>query len=112
MAGTVLVLAATTATLTPAPATPPVQPELMVAGVAQDPCQPLRVLPVPVQLAGHFEPDSSILRTAGGVYAAPGRPARLTRPESPSLPPPPPPPHASPPPRLLPPPPPPHRPLP
>ncbi len=82
IAGTVLVLTATTATVTPAPATPPVQPELMVAGVAQDPCQPLRVLPVPVQLAGHFEPDSSILRTVGGVYAAPGRPTRLTRPES------------------------------
>ena len=61
---------------------PPGQPWLTFAGIAQDPCQPQRALPVPVQLNGQFEPDSSILRTAGGVYAAPGRGAPLTRAES------------------------------
>ena len=75
----VLVLAASGAI---AATRPPGQPRLTVAGVAQDPCQPQRALPVPAQLNGHFEPDSSILRTAGGVYAAPGRAAPLTRAES------------------------------
>jgi glucoamylase len=55
-----------------------VQPRLLVAGVAQDPCQPLRGLPVPAQLGGQYEADSSIVRTAGEVYAAPGRLVRLT----------------------------------
>ena len=86
MAGAVLVLAAATAAVsvavTSAPARRPAQPQLTVAGVAQDPCQPQRELPVPAQLTGQFEPDSSIVRTAGGVYAAPGRPAPLTRAES------------------------------
>jgi glucoamylase len=63
-------------------ARPPAQPQLTVAGVAQDPCQPQRELPVPAQLTGQFDPDSSILRTAGGVYAAPGRRVLLTRAES------------------------------
>jgi len=40
------------------------QPSLTVAGVAEDPCQQQRALPVPVGLGGQFEPDSSILRTA------------------------------------------------
>ena len=61
---------------------PPGQPRLTVAGIAQDPCQPQWALPVPTYLSGQFEPDSSILRTAGGVYAAPGRAAPLTRAES------------------------------
>ena len=61
---------------------PPGQPRLTVAGIAQDPCQPQRALPVPTQLSGQFEPDSSILRTAGGIYAAPGHAAPLTRAES------------------------------
>ena len=61
---------------------PPGQPRLTVAGIAQDPCQPQRALLVPAQLSGQFEPDSSILRTARGVYAAPGRPALLTRAEA------------------------------
>jgi hypothetical protein len=54
------------------------QPRLTVAAVAQDPCQPLRALPVPAQLSGRFDADSSIVRTAGEVYAAPGRLVPLT----------------------------------
>ena len=77
--GAALVLAAAVAV---AATRPPGQPRLTVAGIAQDPCQPQRALPVPVWLSGQFEPDSSILRTAGGVYAAPGQAARLTRAES------------------------------
>jgi glucoamylase len=86
VAAAALVLAAAAAAVSAAvasePARQPVQPRLTVAGVAQDPCQPRRPLPVPADLAGQFEPDSSILRTAGGVYAAPGRPAQLTPIES------------------------------
>jgi hypothetical protein len=85
-AGLVLVLAAAAAggcaAATSAPATRPVRPQLMIAGIAEDPCRPQRVLPVAARLGGQFEPDSSILRIAGGVYAAPGRPAPLTRAES------------------------------
>lgn len=55
-----------------------VQPRLRVAAVAQDPCQPLRALPVPAQLSGQFDTDSSIVRSAGEVYAAPGRLVPLT----------------------------------
>ena len=77
--GAALVLAAAGAV---AATRPPGQPRLTVAGVAQDPCQQQRALPVPAQLSGQFEPDSSILRTAGGLYAAPGRAAPLTRAES------------------------------
>jgi GH15 family glucan-1,4-alpha-glucosidase len=83
VAGVVLALAASAAVAGPAVSPAPGgQPRLTVAGVAQDPCQPSRELPVPARLAGHFEPDSSIVRTAAGVYAAPGRPAPLTRAET------------------------------
>jgi glucoamylase len=58
------------------------QPQLLVAGVAQDPCQPLRGLPVPARLNGRFEADSSIVRSGGEVYAAPGRLVPLTRSEA------------------------------
>jgi glucoamylase len=58
------------------------QPGLMVAGVAQDPCRPLRALPVSPRLTGRFEPYSSILRTAGGLYLARRRPAPLTTAET------------------------------
>jgi glucoamylase len=57
------------------------QPQLTVAGIAQDPCRPQRVVPVPAQLRGQFEPDSSVLRTAAGIYVAAGQPAALTRAE-------------------------------
>jgi len=54
----------------------PGQPRLTVAGVAEDPCQPQRALPVPPGRSGRFEPDSSILRTAGeDTFVAPGLPA-------------------------------------
>jgi glucoamylase len=71
-AGIVLVVAITVVgvAVTAEPARQLAQPWLMAAGIAQDPCQPQRAWPAPVQLSGQFEPDSSILRTAGGVYAA------------------------------------------
>ena len=78
-ADTALVLAVAVAAVTVAPAVQPAQPQLTVAGIAQDPCQQQRALPVPVPLTGWFEPDSSILHTAAGVYAAPGQPVPLTR---------------------------------
>ena len=71
VAGAALALAVGLSTVTAA--RPPGQPHLTVAGVAQDPCQPQRALPVPAGVSGQFEPDSSILRTARGIYAAPGR---------------------------------------
>jgi glucoamylase len=70
--GVALAMAAVTITATTAATRPRGQPKLTAAGAAQEPCQPQRVLPVPVQLSGQFEPDSSILRVAGGVYAGPG----------------------------------------
>jgi hypothetical protein len=76
--GIVLVLAAATAGVSSRPAGARPQPRLVVAGIAQDPCQPQRALPIPAGLNGQFEPDSSILRTAGGFYVAPGRTAPLT----------------------------------
>ena len=82
VAGAALVLAAAAAAVTSLPARHPAQPRLAVAGVAQDPCQPQRELPVPAELTGQFEPDSSTLRTAGGIYTAPGRPVPLTSAES------------------------------
>ena len=54
----------------------PGQPRLTVAGVAEDPCQQQRALPVPAGLSGQFEPDSSILRTAAEAYVAPGLSSR------------------------------------
>ena len=76
VAGAALVLAFGVAAATRAMAGPPGQPRLTVAGVAEDPCQQQRALPVPAWLSGQFEPDSSILRTARGIYVAPGRSAR------------------------------------
>ncbi len=82
MAGAALMLAVSAAAVTVAVAMEPGQPRLTVAGVAQDPCQQQRALPVPARLSGHFEPGSSILLTAGRTYAAPQRPAPLTRTQS------------------------------
>jgi hypothetical protein len=76
--GGVLVLALSVTAATLAMSRPPGQPRLTVAGVAQDPCQQQRALPVPAGLSGRFEPDSSILRTARGSYVAPGRSAPST----------------------------------
>jgi len=50
----------------------PGQPRLTVAGVAEDPCQQQRALPVRAGQRGQFEPDSSILRTAAEPYVGPG----------------------------------------
>jgi len=75
MFGGVLVLAFTvTAAPFPVSRQLPGQPRLTVAGVAEDPCQPLRALPVPAGQSGQFEPDSSILRTAGDTVVAPALP--------------------------------------
>ena len=82
MAGAALLVAFSAIAVTVAAARQPAQPLLTVAGVAQDPCQQQRALPVPARLSGQFEPDSSVLRTAAGVYAAPGRAAPPTRAES------------------------------
>jgi glucoamylase len=71
-AGAALAIAAVTITATSGATRPRGQPRLTVAGLAQQPCQPQRVLPVPARLSGQFEPDSSILGVAGGVYAGPG----------------------------------------
>jgi hypothetical protein len=79
VAGAALMLAVSVTAATVAVAMQPGQPRLTVAGVAQDPCQQQRALPVPARLSGHFEPDSSILLEAGGIYAAPQRPARPVR---------------------------------
>jgi len=79
VAGAALMLAVSVTAVTVAVAMQPGQPRLTVAGVAQDPCQQQRALPVPARLSGHFEPDSSILLEAGGIYAAPQRPARPVR---------------------------------
>ena len=70
--GGILVLAFSVTAAPLSMATQPGQPRLTVAGVAEDPCQPQRALPVPAGQSGQFEPDSSILRTAAGAYVAPG----------------------------------------
>jgi glucoamylase len=46
---------------------------LVTAAVAQDPCHPGVAVPVPPHLGGTFEPDSSVLVTADGYLAAPGK---------------------------------------
>jgi GH15 family glucan-1,4-alpha-glucosidase len=82
-AALVLALAVAVAALASAGSdAPAAQPRLKVAAVAQDPCHPLRGLPVPAQLSGQFGTDSSIMRAAGEVYAAPGRLVPLTRSEA------------------------------
>jgi glucoamylase len=48
----------------------PGQPRLTIAGVAEDPCQQQRALPVPAGQSGQFEPDSSVLRTAAEPYVS------------------------------------------
>jgi glucoamylase len=42
--------------------------------VAQNPCDQRQALPVPARVRGSFEPDSSILVSAGKVYTTPGQP--------------------------------------
>ena len=52
MAGAALMLAVSATAVTVAVAMQPGQPRLTVAGVAQDPCQQQRALPVPARLSG------------------------------------------------------------
>jgi hypothetical protein len=53
-------------------------PRLLGAGVAQDPCHPGRVVPVPVTVRGRYLPGSSVLRVRGGFYTGSARPAPAT----------------------------------
>ena len=64
--GGILVLAFTVTAAPLSMATPPRQPRLTVAGVAEDPCQPQRALPVPAGQSGWFDPDSSIFPICSG----------------------------------------------
>jgi glucoamylase len=50
--------------------------------VAQNPCDDRQALPVPARVRGYFEPDSSILVTAGTIYTAPGQPVPPGKTES------------------------------
>jgi glucoamylase len=67
-----IALAAAGVTATIAARRPPGVSGLLLQGIAADPCSPGRILPVPVGLAGQFEPGSSVLRTSGGVLTARG----------------------------------------
>jgi glucoamylase len=51
---------------------------LLSAGAAQNPCVPQQVTAVPAGTRGAFEPGTSVLRTTGGLYLAPGKQSRLT----------------------------------
>jgi glucoamylase len=82
MAGAALVLAFSATTVTAAVALQPGQPSLVIASVAQAPCQEQSALPVPAWLSGQFEPDSSILLTAGGAYLTQSRRAPPSSTES------------------------------
>ena len=70
MVGAALILAISATAVTATVVMRPGQPRLTIASVAQAPCQQQRALPVPARLGGQFEPDSSILLTAGGTYLA------------------------------------------
>jgi glucoamylase len=73
--GAALMLAVSATAVTTTVAMQPGQPRLTIASVAQAPCQQQRALPVPARLSGQFEPDSSILLTAGGTYLTLDQPA-------------------------------------
>jgi GH15 family glucan-1,4-alpha-glucosidase len=57
---------------------PSAPPSLALEGIAQDPCAPQHILAVPDGTKGSYLPDSSLLRSSAGIYAAPGRPAAVT----------------------------------
>jgi glucoamylase len=59
------------------PRTPPV-PAPLTEGIAQDPCHPQDVMAVPPGVTGRYQPGSSVLRSGGRVYLAPGRFAPVT----------------------------------
>jgi glucoamylase len=69
---TVTALAAVGVTATIAARQTPRVSGLLMQGIAADPCQPSRVLPVPAGIAAWFEPGSSVARTPGGVLTARG----------------------------------------
>lgn len=48
-------------------------PSLLTEGIAQDPCHSQDVLAVPPDVRGQYIPGSSVLRSRGMVYVAPGR---------------------------------------
>jgi glucoamylase len=73
--GAALILAVSATAVTTTVAMQPGQPRLTISSVAQAPCQQQAALPVPARLSGQFEPDSSILLTAGGTYLALAEPA-------------------------------------
>jgi hypothetical protein len=54
------------------PRTPPV-PAPLTEGLAQDPCHPQDVMAVPPGVTGRYQPGSSVLRSGGRIYLAPGR---------------------------------------
>jgi hypothetical protein len=59
------------------PRTPPV-PAPLTGGLAQDPCHPEDVMAVPPGVTGRYQPGSSVLRSGGRIYLAPGRFAPVT----------------------------------
>lgn len=59
------------------PRTPPV-PAPLTEGLAQDPCHPQVVMAVPPGVTGRYQPGSSMLRSGGRIYLAPGRFAPVT----------------------------------
>ncbi len=59
------------------PRTPPV-PAPLTGGLAQDPCHPQDVMAVPPGVTGRYQPGSSVLRSGGRIYLAPGRFAPAT----------------------------------
>ncbi len=72
-------LALVATSLTIAAVRMPAAPPLLMQGIAEDPCAPQRVWPVPLAVFGKFEPGSSVLRTAAGqVYAGSGKATALT----------------------------------
>jgi glucoamylase len=71
LAGLAIILAAAGVSASiPRPDSPPV---LLTSGIAENPCAPQSVVAVPASVSGHFEPGSSVLRTADGILVAPGR---------------------------------------
>jgi glucoamylase len=54
-------------------------PRLLASGIAQDPCQPGRVVPVPPGVRGSYLPGSAVLRVRGGFYTGGRHPVPATR---------------------------------
>jgi hypothetical protein len=52
---------------------PPPVPAPLTEGLARDPCHPQDVMAVPPGASGRYQGDSSVLRSGGLVYLAPGR---------------------------------------